>query len=193
MDSRRPPSRVSGPADRAQSVFDYAIGVSLFIVVVVGVIAFVPVAFSALNDTGGVSSGDELVADRAADNLVESAFVSSTSGHLDPECVAAYFDGTSECGFRSGTTLAPDAGVAAHHPINVTVEADINQTNDKREALCWDRDAGELETVASGACGGSADVRLAAGPDPTENENFVTVSRSATLAGEEVYVLVRSW
>jgi len=193
MDSDRRPSRVPGPDRRAQSVFDYAIGASLFIVVVVGAIAFMPSAFSALGDDGGVSEGDRLIADRAAENLAESEFGRSPGGGLDVTCVVAYFEGSSSCGFRSGHTPALDAGVAERHPINVTIEADIDRISDERERLCWDSASRGLATVNSGNCGDSGDVFLGAGPSAEDNVNYVTASRAAVIGDQEVYILVRSW
>jgi len=184
---------MSGQGTRAQSVFDYAIGASLFIVVVVGVIAFMPSAFSALNDDGGVSAGDRLIADRAAENLVESGFARTEDGRLKAHCVVAYFEGSGICGFESGQTPGIDAGIAERHPINVTIEADFRTLSNERERLCWDTDTDSLKRLGSTACADSSDVSLTAGSKAKENVNYVTVSRAATIGGREVYVLVRSW
>lgn len=174
-------------------MFDYAIGASLFIVVVVGVIAFMPSAFAGLNDDGGVSEGDRLVADRAAENLVESGLDRTGDGRLDIHCVLAYFEGTGICGFESGRTPALDAGIAERQPINVTIEADVERLSSERERLCWDTAAGELQAVSTGNCGGSPDVALAAGSSAADNVNYVTVTRAATIGDQEVYILVRTW
>lgn len=193
MDAKDSPSGVSGPDARAQSVFDYAIGASLFIVVVVGVIAFMPSAFSALTDEGGVSAGDRLIADRAAENLVESGFDRIDAGRLNLYCVVAYFEGSGICGFESGQTPALDAGIAERHPINVTIEADIDPSSSERELLCWDSSTGRLADNAGPNCDDASDVPLTAGSSAEANVNYVTVSRAAVIGDREVYVLVRSW
>lgn len=51
-----------GFTDRGQSVFDFSIGVSLFLVVVISVLVFVPTAFTSFtSDAGGVSAMDSLL------------------------------------------------------------------------------------------------------------------------------------
>lgn len=187
--------RTVGRADRGQSVFDYSIGISIFLVVVLGVLLFVPTAFGALNDDTGVTPSDRVAAERAADYLAESALVEHTQGgRANVGCLLAFFDDGTGCGFQSGNALSLDAGLTATQRVNVTIEADISAVSSGRETLCWD-DTGTASsppgfvTVNSGQC----DTPFAAGPSVVNNENYVTATRTIDLGGQEVYLFVRAW
>ncbi|MFB6139045.1 MAG: hypothetical protein ABEJ26_01260 [Halosimplex sp.] len=201
-----------GPAgftERGQSVFDFSIGVSLFLIVVLGVLVFVPTAFGSFTSGGGGGVGDGLAADQAADYLTESAFATDSSpSKLDSDCVLVFFTGTkdrsdvaaepADCGFERGVDLASNASLDANRlSVNVTIER-RRPTDPGRKRLCWDADAElsdpRLIPVSDPDCGSSPDdVRLTAGPSAANNENYATAERYARFAEEGVYLVVRVW
>jgi hypothetical protein len=186
------------PSDeRGQSVYDYAIGVSLFLVVVFGVFAFLPTAFDSV-EAGTASGADEVAAERTADYLVETAFTNASAERLDRRprvsCVVALYEDGTACGFGAGTPLAVDAGLTRGRPINVTVETD----RDTGTALCWDGDGNRLVPVTSPDCTPSSvdDVSFRNAPggsNAAQNQEFATAVRSAHLGDRDVYVVVRTW
>jgi hypothetical protein len=177
-----------GVGDRGQSVFDFSIGVSLFLVVVLAVLVFVPTAFGSLSDDAGIDSEDTLAAERVADYLVETALDrSAASPGLDPICVLTYFGDGTECSFASDDSFAADSARAETQPLNVTIEADVTG-GDAREILCYQ--GGSLVPAAS--CG-TGDTRLTAGPSELRNRNYVAATRLAQLQGRDVFVVVRTW
>jgi hypothetical protein len=177
-----------GLTDRAQSVLDFAVGVSLFLIVVVGVFAFIPTAFGAVSDDGGADGEDAVAAERVADYLVETALASSdASVELDRFCTLAYFEDADRCGFESGNTLAADSALAETQPLNVTIEGETSDGDDERELLCWTGSG--LDKVAS--CG--TGTPLTAGSSAAANENFVAATRVARFDGRTVFVVVRTW
>lgn len=178
-----------GSADRAQSVFDYSIGVSLFIVVVLGVLVFVPTAFGTLTDGAGSDGGDSLAAERAAEYLTRTGFTDNgTASTLTAECTTAFFEDADACGFTSGN-LSSDAGLGANQPLNVTIEANATG-NVGRERLGWNATTGALER--SGVCGDDC-VSLTAGSSAVANGDYVVATRSGRLDGDVVTVVVRRW
>lgn len=193
---------------RAQSVFDYAVGVSVFLVVVFGVLAFVPTAFGSFggDDPGG--AGDGIAADRAVDHLAGSILDDERpNAGLDTGCTVLFFDGDTghpdvdeteaDCeldGPHSGT-LEGRLGLSSTTSANVTVQADFGSG---REVACWDVDDGAVVSARASACGDDSsdpadDVQFSAGPRPVDNPEFASAERYETVAGTNVYVVVRVW
>ena len=187
---RRDTHRV-GVGDRGQSVFDFSIGVSLFLVVVLAVLVFVPTAFGSLSDDSGVDNEDRLAAERVADHLVETALAGSDGQPgLDRACVLAYFDNGVGCGFETGSSVGVESARAPTQPLNVTIEADVVGDSD-REVLCWDRSAEVVDHVAN--CGDADDTAFAAGSSAVRNENYVASTRLTEFETSDVFVVVRTW
>lgn len=193
-----------GCDQRGQSVFDYAVGVSVFLVVVFGVLVFVPTAFGSFGggDPGG--AGDGVAADRAVDHLAGTILdAEGGDSGLDTGCTVLFFDGNtghpdvdepkSDCELdspRSGT-LEERLGLSSTTSANVTIQADFGSG---REVACWDVDAGALVSARASACDvGTDDVQFSAGPRPVDNPEFASAERSETVAGTNVYVVVRVW
>ncbi|WP_167837443.1 DUF7287 family protein [Halosimplex halophilum] len=180
-----------GADDRGQSVFDFSIGVTLFLVVVLGVVVFVPTAFGSLSDDSGIDDEDRLAAERVADHLADTA-LSGSEGQpgLARHCVLAFFDGGVSCGFGTGNSIAADTAGAVNQPFNVTIEKDIGG-NGHMDVACWDEGAEDIVRVS--ACPAGSGTVLARGPNANRNRNYVTVKRFAQFEGENVFVVVRAW
>lgn len=201
-DSQR---RRVGVGRRAQSVFDFSIGVSLFLIVVIGVLAFVPTAFDSFTAGAGGGAGDGSAAERAADYLAESALAPT----FDTDCTLLLFTRTTgrsdiavtpgDCGFEQGTELASNASVDERDiAVNVTVER-RKPADPGRERLCWNADAGlfddRLTSVGNADCdpSSSEDVALTAGASAANNGNYAVAERFGRLGEEGVYLVVRVW
>jgi len=199
-----------GFTDRGQSVFDFSIGVSLFLVVVVGVLVFAPTAFTSFTSDAGGGAGDGPAAERAATYLAESALsTEGSSSAFDTDCTLLVFTQTAarsdigvtpdDCGFERGAALASNASLDAPQvAVNVTIER-RKPTDPGRQRLCWDADAGlfddRLTPVGDAACDPSSsdDVVLTAGASAANNENYAVAERYGRFAGEGVYLVVRTW
>lgn len=195
-----------GTDQRGQSVFDYAIGVSVFLVVVFGVLVFVPTAFGSFGGGNPAGAGDGIAADRALDHLTGTILdAGGPRGGLDTGCTVLFFSedpthpdvdvSPSECeldGPRSGT-LAGRLGLPETAGVNVTVQTDFGSG---REVTCWDVDDGGVVSAEAAACGDNPagdDVQFSAGPRPVDNPDFASAAQYETVAGTDVYVVVRVW
>lgn len=207
MQPESPLSRTQGGEDRGQSVFDYTIGVSLFLVVVLGVLVFVPTAFGSFGGETAGGANDELVAERGADYLAGTALSGpERASTFRAGCLVLFFDGTtsnadvafepSECGLEPGEPLPMNLSLSPGQPVNVTVERNVTGDAD-REILCWNHrsdDPSNVTSIGHGECGTSADdVELRAGSSVADNEQFAAAERYGTVAGTGVYVVVRTW
>lgn len=196
--------RASG-TDRAQSVFDFSIGVSLFLIVVIAVLVFLPTAFAALDDGGGVSASDRNAANRAADTIVSKGFGDSDRPNtFNYFCLIAFFDDRSDCGFEAGRSPAADASLDPQRPLNVTASADLD-ADGRLERLCWNGNAPATEggSVTPWVPAGDSECQI---PFATEtsaaaNVEYTSATRVGTLQTLDrggtsrpmVYVTVRTW
>ena len=119
---RRPGRTVAADAGRAQTTVDYAVGVSVFLIVVAFVFAFVPTMF----DPFAGEQGESLVADRAATQLSSDLLADPATPYaLDGECVEDFFEGSGpvpdQCGYDT-RSLRDALGVDPSGGLNVTLE-----------------------------------------------------------------------
>jgi len=172
---------------RGQTVYDFAVGVSVFLIVIIGVLAFVPSVFGGTN--ASVQETDSVTANRVAGFLVEDGFASADRpNELETECIQAFFTDTMDCGFGSGNGFAPDLGVEENTGLNVTVEADMDG-DPELERLCWDAGTKTLVTVEDSDC----NTPYTTGPSANRNSDFTAAKRTAQLRGARVFVVVRVW
>jgi hypothetical protein len=206
---RRDTHRV-GVGDRGQSVFDFSIGVSLFLIVVLGVLVFVPTAFPSFTADAGGGAGDGLAADRAATYLTESALGSDrASAGFDTDCTLLFFTGSTDhpdiavepgdCGLERAVPLASNASVEPDQlTVNVTIER-RKPDDPGRQRLCWNADAGltgdRLVPTGDSDCAPSSsdDIDLTAGPSAKNNQNYAIAERYGYFVEEGVYLVVRAW
>lgn len=111
--------------NRGQTVIDFSIGASLFIITVALVFAFIPSMFEPFSSATGSSS---IVADRTVDHLTGSLLVAdpATPSVLSTACTAAFFGGNdtlgtaADCEFTATESVDELLGVG-DRDVNVTV------------------------------------------------------------------------
>lgn len=172
---------------RGQSTLDFALGASLFLLALIGVLVFVsgtmePFAEGSQEDIGA--------ADRVADSLAEGLLADPARPHvLNATCTVAFFEDTSpnHCRF-SGDNLTARTGVKNWKQVNVTMQA--NLTGDAaEETLCWDTTGGVVPRSES-AC----DRVFTAGSMPPVNAgDTVTARRVVWINGTDATMRVEVW
>lgn len=99
--------------DRAQTQIDFAVGVGVFLLVLAGVLLFLPDVFAAYEDPVGPAVEEE--SDRVAATLVEEHRVAGTERTLAFDALNATLTDTDVSAVRDA------AGVPDHRALNVTV------------------------------------------------------------------------
>jgi hypothetical protein len=183
----------AGATSRGQTNLDFAIGISLFLGVLIFIFLFVP---GLLTPFTASAQTETVTADRAVDHLTKSVLGSPRSPYtLRTDCTVQFFDNGTACAFAPAP-VAEQLGLdPATQNVNVTVVGNASSTATARETLCWDNSDDSL--VAATACpnaGTNANVNLRRGqPVPADNEATVTALRVVWVNGEDVTVIVEVW
>ena len=166
------PAQTAPRTDRAQTTIDFLVGMSVFLMTVAFVIAFLPSVFEPFT---AADEGNTLAADRTAALLAEHLLADpATPTVLDATCTAEFFSETDDgmigdCRFtHDATDLEAALGVGPATAVNVTVE-----------------EGGTVHAVDG--------VELSAGPTPPNSESVVSARRVVLLDGEERDLFVRVW
>lgn len=159
--------------NRAQTSFDFAVGMGIFLLTVAFVLTFIPTIFQPFAVGSG---GDEIVGDRVAATLAEDALVENVSqpNVLNASCTVKLFndddDPEAGCAYSEddlGEVIGP-----TERNLNVTIRQD-----------------GEIATITADV--GTTDLKE--GPEPRSGAD-VTVSRRVVWIDGEVYQLwVKIW
>jgi hypothetical protein len=179
---------------RGQTTLDFAIGISLFLAVVVFVFLFIPGLLSPFT-TG--AQADTVTTNRIADKVTKGMLGSPRQPYtINEHCTVTFFDGDdapSRCSgdWASGDDVETQAGLdSTRQSLNVTVRGNVTDGGIDEEILCWDRTGEQLVNASDGAC----DVPLTRGGSPPQtNDASVTALRVVSLAGEDVTVYVEIW
>jgi hypothetical protein len=174
--------------DRGQSTLDFALGASLFLLALIGVLVFVSGTMQPFNEGSRENIG---VADRVADSLSEGLLAETGTPHvLNATCTVEFFDDNSPSYCRhSGTNLTERVGVKHWKLVNVTMQADVTGGPDE-ETLCWDSNDDSLVEQASIDC----DVAFKSGPEtPGSAADAVTARRVVTINGTDTTMRVEVW
>lgn len=166
----------SARGDRGQTVLDFAVGMSVFLLAVGFTFAFVP---SLLEPFSAGEGARMIVAERGAAHLTETSLsAGSAPGVLSAACTAGFFNGTApadeDCGWtHNESELNEELGVAGYLGLNVTV----TQGGD---VASLDGDGGDT-------------VRLAGGDAPPPGASVSTASRMVDIDGETYRLTLRVW
>lgn len=186
----RGPVQQSG--GRGQTTIDFAIGISVFLAVLLFIFLFIPGILSPFT----ASVQDETVAsNRVADQLATGMLASPSDPYvLDSYCTVEFFEGdTAGCSFDD-EQLTEQVGVATNHR-NLNVSLRANLTGSGQERLCWDStepDTGLVE-ASSSACTDSGDTELVRGGLPPDSEASVTSVRVVSIDGRDATLYVEMW
>lgn len=175
-------------SDRGQTVLDFAIGMSLFLLVLLFVLLFLPGVLSPF--TSG-SQEDVGLTNRIADSLSEGLLGDPATPHvLNTTCTVEFFDNNSPADCRhSGSNLTSRLGLKSHQRTNITMEANITG-DDARERLCWDDSNDQLVEVGSADC----TTPLVIGPTPPADfDATITSRRTVRLEGTDTTMTVEVW
>lgn len=164
--------------ERAQTVLDFVVGMSVFLAVVGFTFAFVP---SLLEPYAVGEGATAITAERSTAQLVESSLAGSAStGMLSPVCTRAFFDGTD------GETAASEWGCnwesnadALHAELGVDEFRGLNLTITQNGVV--------------GTIGEAEDVSMRAGPAPPRSQSVAAASRIVDIDGETYRLTLRVW
>lgn len=194
--------RSSRPTERrGQTTLDFAIGVSVFLVAVAFVLAFVP---GMVQPFEANTQEEMAVADRVATQLATGSLGGTDPYVVDAGCTVDFFrqDATGEpdCPFKendldAGGTLPGRLGVASKHDVRVRIQSDLDDDGG-HQTLCWDGEKGQVVEQSDPACdGGTGDVVLEidTGTPPDATGSVNTGERVVSLRGYDVRLLVQVW
>jgi hypothetical protein len=190
-----PRSREGAERSRGQTTLDFAIGVSLFLSVMLFVFAFVPGILQPFN-----LSGEENIvrSERIASDLSQGTLGDASTPYvLESNCAIQFFDdGSSPPGHCNydGDDLHERLAVSNVHNLNVTLSGALDGGLEN-ELVCWDATDEVLVEASDGACGDDgADEVLAIGSVPPEaNDATVTSRRVVSLHQKNLTMQVVAW
>jgi hypothetical protein len=198
-DSDRATARDGGPrrgrgsgqcGRRGQTTLDFATGMSLFLLTLIFVVAFVP---GMLEPFSGGAQSETPAVNRVADELTGGMLGNASAPYvLDETCTVELFTPgiPSQCRY-DGTELSDRVGILERTPVNVTIRGDIDDSGTDT-ILCWDTSVvgGQLAERGDPDCG----TLLTGGSNPAgSGGKTVSAHRVALLDGEDVTVEVVMW
>jgi hypothetical protein len=176
---------------RGQTTLDFAIGMSLFLSVLIFIFLFIPGLLSPFS--AGVQE-ETVTTDRVADGLTMGMLGSPQQPYvLEEHCTQEFFAGNAPpagCGYNSGGSTEERVGLnPVRENVNVTIRGNATATAAADETLCWDGGSEELVEAGTG-CG---TILTTGGNPPTNNDASVTALRVVSLNGQDVTVRVVMW
>lgn len=175
---------------RGQTTLDFAIGISVFLAVIITIFAFAPGILTPFTVSGQT---DAVTVDRTADYLVQDALASPEEPYLlDRGCTVAFFSRSAderpeqpfaeECRYENAT-LNEQLGFEEFETVNITIVGNLSDGQNLSQ-LYWDNSSRLLTESRSG------NTTLAIG-DPVEPRRATTAAtRFVTLQGEQVILRV---
>lgn len=174
---------------KGQTTLDFAIGISVFLVVIIFIFSFAPGILSPFTVTG---QSDAVTVDRVADQLSQDTLGSPDRPHLlDRGCTVSFFDRefnetpvlADQCRYGDAP-LNDQVGLSEPMSVNVTLTGNLSGGSESVQ-LYWDSDDRTLVDDSE-----SGDVRLAIGDEPDERRATTTATRVVRLHGEDVTLRV---
>ncbi len=178
---------------RGQTTLDFAIGVSIFLAVVLFTFGFLP---SVLDPFDVAAEDNPTVADRTADNLAHGQLGSPDQPNvLDWYCTVEYFEGNASpagCNYE-GQTLEERLALEVGDNANIT----ITRNGSLSELLCWAPDADTTPDGEPGLetdCTGNDVTMLAIGDErPGAQDTTIASRRVVSLYDQTVVLEVVLW
>lgn len=188
-------------AHRGQTTLDFAIGVAVFLAVLLFAFTFVPGILSPFDLSG---EEEPAVSNRIADSLAHDQFGSPETPHqLDRYCTVEFFNDSRNspppgCSYDS-VDLVEQFDLSTTQRVNVTVTADLDDSGD-RTTLCWEPEGSPVDLddeswglAERGDCT-SDGIALEAGDDrPSGGQSTITARRVVFLHDRSVTLEVVVW
>lgn len=186
---------------RGQTTIDFAIGIAIFLGVVVFAFSFVPGILQPFELSGEENPS---VSDRVADSLSQGLLGSADRPSiLDRYCTVAFFnesnDAAGDCNYGAGS-LPTVLNLDSSHAVNVTLRGNVTAGGAGSEQLCWSENSpansepGLVERSYTESSSSECTVRLARGDSIVdESDTTITARRVVSLHGESVTLEVVLW
>ncbi len=174
---------------RGQTTLDFATGISVFLLAVLFVFAFVP---GVLTPFTASAQEETVTANRVADLVVKDIVADAGEPYLlDGHCTAALLNDSltgSGCGF-DGSTLETRLSLPDFQSINITIRGSPNRGND--ELLCWNTTSKIVVNASNTAC----DFALTKSNDdlPSSRGSVVTARRIVSIGNRTASMEVNIW
>lgn len=170
-------------SERGQTVLDFAIGISMFLIAVTLIFTFVPDLVSPFYSPG--EDGDQIQAERTADHLTKWVLSEDRNNHshqgttLDKGCTVAFFNESAS------NESIPDRCSFDEDDIGNSTAVGLDGKNLNVSI----RELGAEEPAKMG----EDDVPLEIGPEQRTQGNVAVWSRIVYLDGAEHRMIVRVW
>ena len=176
---------------RAQTTLDFAIGIAIFIAVLLFTFAFVPGILEPFEIQG---EEEPALSDRVAETLAADMLGSPENPYvLDRYCTVAFFNDTADsspCSFDNGEDLNQRLDLRSYQNINISI---VNSTANNAP-YCWNSTSNPVEpSVANESFCGSGDDFFEAGDDPTTAGTTITARRTVRIGAETATLRVVVW
>lgn len=183
-------------ATRGQTTLDFAIGISVFLAVLIFIFLFIPGLLSPFTEG---AQEETVVSNRVADGLTRSMLGSPAQPYrLDRYCTVKFFDDTTApatCtgSWSGGQPVESQLGLDPNRQhLNVTIYGNVSSAGTGSDRLCWDDTADAV--VEEGNASATCTVPFSRGePSPTNNDQSVTATRVVSLDHHDVTISVEVW
>nr|WP_162413217.1 hypothetical protein [Haloarcula salina] len=183
-------------ATRGQTTLDFAIGISVFLAVLIFIFLFVPGLLSPFTEG---AQEETVVSNRVADGLTKSMLGSPERPYrLDRYCTVEFFDdqaAPASCAgsWSGGQPVESQVGLdPTRQHLNVTIYGNVSTAGSGSDRLCWDDTAEAI--VEEGNASATCSVPFSRGETaPTNNDQSVTATRVVSLDHHDVTVSVEVW
>jgi hypothetical protein len=176
---------------RGQTTFDFAIGVSIFLLALTAVILFIPGTLGPFTQGGQEDIG---AANRMAASLSGGLLGDPARPYtLNETCTDRFFRNATSgsCRFQ-GATLNERVGADAHQKVNVTIRSNLSSDADGSDILCWDGNANDLVEIDDNCDSAYTELKIGNTP-PTSSGTSVTARRIVQMEGTQVSLVVEVW
>lgn len=181
----------AGRSARGQTTLDFAIGVSLFLSVLLFVFAFVPGILQPFNLSG---EQDTVLSERIASKLSQGMLGDPSEPYvLNSSCTVAFFEDASSpdgCHWE-GSDLEERVGSGRFANVNVTLEGNFGGTT---ETACWNGTHPNQALMGVTDCkSGTYQYLTIGGTPPSANDATVTSRRVVSLHQRNLTMRVVVW
>lgn len=171
--------------ERGQTTIDFVTGMSVFLLVLIGVLVFLSGAFEPV---GAAAQDTRPTADRVAGSLSTGLLGDPATPYLlGTSCTVDFFEGTSPADCRyTGSTVQERVGLDSTTSVNIKLR-ELTDSHTDGDLLCWDADAEEVTTTG-------CDTTFEVGADPPgDSTATVTAERIVRIDGTDAALIVELW